>query len=126
MSVWASTRNTSPGLQDNTGALDGSNSRDASLALDADHGAVRQAPEEVVHGAIQVGPILGLERHLDLVFGVRELGIGTQHELGMLAEHRVQVIGEDAFADAHEDTAEVKGRLAEAFLERLELLTKDL
>src|SRR5439155_2968215 len=79
---------------------------DRSSALDADHDGSGETLEQVVDGAVHVAPILGLERHLDLVLGVEELRVRAQHEVGVPAEQLVQVLGERALRHVEEDAAE--------------------
>src|SRR2546425_9633592 len=53
-----------------------------------------QAAEELRQRLVQIARIPGLERHLHLVLGIRELRIGAEEQQRKVGEQLVQVLGE--------------------------------
>src|SRR5438874_542674 len=83
------------------------------------------AAEELRQRLVQIARIPGLERHLHLVLGIRELRIGAEEQQRKVGEQLVQVLGERPLADRHEDVPQMDRLAAKALAERVELRAKD-
>src|SRR3989449_8505685 len=85
-----------------------------------------RSAEELRQRLVQIARIPGLERHLHLVLGIRELRIGAEEQQRKVGEQLVQVLGERPLADRHEDVPQMDRLAAKALTERVELRAKDL
>src|SRR3990170_8853580 len=75
--------------------------------FDANYRVAGQPGDELSECPLQVPTVLGLERHLDLVVGVRELRIGPEQQERIVLQQIVQEVREGPLSDADEHAPEV-------------------
>src|SRR5258707_695649 len=109
-----------------SGGFSGAARRGGGSPLDPDDRLLREAAQEGADRGVEVAAVLRLERDLHLVLGVGELRVRAEHQVRMAGQQLVQVVGQGALPHAHVDAAEMEWRVAEALLERVELLPEDL